>query len=465
MTRVYDPSAWRQSARDHLLDYGVVDAHHHTLGRSQRRERNPGLWDWLSESYLFLGSLTAAGLDAEEFLASGLPDDRKVQMLLPVLRLTRATTYYRIVREGLGAAFDFDLDELNESNWQILDGMIRQANEQDDWFEQILGEKMNQRSGVLDLHVGGTLVDAISTIGSGDASNWYEYILKVRPTRDAQTVAQKTKRRSLDGQPSRAAFKIDSLLYGYLQCVRSELKELFGGNPEDVRELEGYLDYVDGVFDRISGDSRVVALKSAICGVRSLGFPLVDTSRAQRAFRVPAERLNGEDAACFENFMMHYICRRAGECGLPIQFHTGTPFAGCNDDRSCSPSSLTGLIATHPQTSFDLMHGGYPYYGECATLAVRFPNVYLNLAWLTMISDSETHRALDTWLDHVPANKIMWGGDCVFVEETYGTYLVSREQVIEVLANRIDQGQISPDDGLLYLRRIFCDNARELFGL
>ncbi len=465
MSSAFSLSQWRETARNRLREHGIVDAHHHTLGQSQRRERNPGLWDWLSESYLFLVSIRAAGLEVDKFLDPGVPDNHRAQMLLPILKLTRATTYYRIVWEGLRTAFDFDLNTLDESNWQVLDELVRQANQQDDWFDEILVRRMNQRSGVLDRQVGGTLTDAIMTIGAGDVADWDNYILKVRPTRDANEMAAKTKKRSLDGQPSKASVKIDSLLYGWPQSVRSELQELFGGNPEEVQDLDGYLNYVDGILEQISADRQLVALKSAIVGVRSLHFPLVDKARAQRVFREPVEHLTAEDVTSFEDFIMNHICRRAGECGLPIQFHTGSPFAGAHPDRYCAPSFLTGLIARYPETRFDLMHGGYPYWGESATLAVRFPNVYLNLAWLTMISDSEARVALHSWLDQVPANKIMWGGDCVFVEETYGTYLVSREQVIDVLGEKISRSEISPDDGLVCLQRIFCDNAKELFAL
>ena len=57
------------------------------------------------------------------------------------------------------------------------------------------------------------------------------------------------------------------------------------------------------------------------------------------------------------------------------------------------------------------------------------------------------------------------GCDCVFVEETLGAYLVAREQVIAVLGGKIAQAQIGSDEALVYLKRIFCDNARQFFGL
>jgi len=465
MSRGFNCSEWRETARQHLLEHGVADAHHHTLGRAQRKQRNPGLWDWLSESYLFLGSLRGAGLDTHKFLDPDLPDERRLSMLLDALDLTRATTYYRVVDEGLRASFGFELKDLSESNWRAWDEMIRAANQRDDWFEEILVNRMNQRSGVLDRQVGGTMVDAISSIDGREVRDWYDYLLRVRPERDATEVDGLTKKRSIDGQPTKTAAKIDTLLYGWPKCTRTELKDLFGGYPQEIADLDEYLDYVDERLEELGSDDDTVALKSAIAGVRLLHFPLSTQTAAQRVFTSPVEQVSAADVACFENFVMDYICNRAGQLGLPVQLHTGTAFAGVQDDRSGAPSLLTDLIARHPDTKFDLMHGGYPYFRECATLAVRFPNVYLNLAWLTMMSDSDARRALDSWLDQVPLNKIQWGGDCVFAEETLGAYLVAREQVIALLAAKIAQAQIGPDEALVYLERIFCDNARQFFGL
>jgi len=465
MSRGFNHSEWREAAVQHLLEHGVVDAHHHTLGRAQRKQRNPGLWDWLSESYLLLGSLRGAGLDAHTFLDPDLSDERRLVTLLDALKFTRATTYYRVVDEGLRASFGLELKDLSESNWQAWDEVIRSANQRDDWFAEILVNRMNQRSGVLDRQVGGTLVDAINSIDGREVRNWYDYLIRIRPDRNASEVDGLTKKRSLDGQPSKAAAKIDTLLYGWLRCTREELKDLFGGDPQHIDDFDEYLGYVDSCLERLGSDDDIVALKSAIAGVRSLYFPRRTETAAQKVFTLPLGQVSAADVACFEDFVMDYICERAGELGLPVQFHTGTPFAGVQDDRSEAPALLTGLIARHPDTKFDLMHGGYPYFRECATLAVRFPNVHLNLAWLTMMSDSDARQALHSWLDQVPVNKILWGGDCVFVEETLGAYLVAREQVIAVLGSKIAQAQIGPDEALLCLERIFCDNARQLFSL
>ena len=190
---------------------------------------------------------------------------------------------------------------------------------------------------------------------------------------------------------------------------------------------------------------------------------LVSTDRFHyQAWKIIAKE---ENVADFENFIMHHICARAAKYRLPIQFHAGTGPGGYWAYLNFSVRELTSLILQHPDTIFDVMHGGYPNYGECGALVSHFANVYANLSWMIMISDAEARRVLDNWLDYVPVNKIMWGGDCQLVEQTYGTYLVARQQIIEVLGNKIAREQITQEDGLLYLERIFCDNAQELFGL
>lgn len=459
-----EPSAgrnqeWRGAAVSALLEHGVVDAHHHMVGRSQRKERDPGLLKWLEESYLCCFTLPASGVAAEEWKAQGLTDEQKIPSLLRFLRLARMTTYYQIVKQGLLTCFGFDIDNINESNWHELDEQIRHANNRQDWFEEVLGRRMAMKSGVLDKQVAGTDPD------SSGHSDWYEYILKVRPNRDNREVNSKTVVRQSDGQISKNAVKVDALFYGYLKCAGDELRQLFGGEPENVHGLDEYLKYVDEALGRIKSDSTNVALKVALAGVRSLEFPVTAKSKAEKVFTSDLDKLTAENAVDFENFLMHYICGKAAEHGLPIQWHVATGPGGYNTYRNCSAGLLTDLIIRHPETKFDLMHGGFPNYGECGSLASRFSNVYLNLAWMTMISDAGARQVLDDWLDYVPANKIMWSGDCTYVEETIGTYLVSRDQVIDVLGGKIARGQIGREDALFYLRGIFRDNATELFGL
>jgi len=459
-------AAVRSSSRGDLLtdtqallaESGIVDAHHHMLGDSQRRAINPGLWEWLNESYLWLAVISSGFV----IPPGSVSVDVRMSRLMPYLRRTSATTYYAIAREGLFAVYGFDLDELTESNWRELDKLIRDLNGRSGATTQLATEHMNLVNGVLDVQVGGTLVDAMTTRATFD---WYDYLARVRPHLDSGVVDAKTKVRQVDGYRSAQAIKIDTLLYGHLACCRREMKRLFGGSPEDIDTLDEYLGYVEDVIFGIARDPAKVALKSAIAGVRPLDFSPTEKPEASRVFSARPDALTPEEIADFENFIMHFICERAGYYELPVQIHTGAGPGGYNTDDRCRPSLLVQLIARNPATKFDLLHGGYPNWAESAGLACRFANVYLNTSWMTMVSDSQARLALDCWFDHVPSNKITWGGDCTYIEESVGAYRVALRQAVDVLERRVDDSRISCENALSCVRRFFRDNAIELYGI
>ena len=346
--------------------------------------------------------------------------------------------------------------DLNDRNWGELDERIRAATNTEDWTHDFLQREMNLTDGVLDKHVGGTLVDAM-TCGTHD---WYEYITQVRPSR---SVADKTRRRDIDERLTHASAKIDSFLYGHQPCTRDELDAFFGVTG-DIDGLERYLAGADAAFERMESDPRIVALKTAIGDVRRLEFPRVPIDSAAQVFahRTP------QSVRDFENFMMHRLCDLAARHHLVFQFHTGmgpNGIGGYIADPDAHIALLTSLILEHPETQFDLMHGGYPHWREAAMLAARFDNVFLNLSWCSIISAGDLRHLLDSWIDQVPSHKVMWGSDCVYAEEALGAFLLTRDVLVDVLSNKVAAGALSVKDASEYAAGVFGHNAGRLFGV
>ena len=67
--------------------------------------------------------------------------------------------------------------------------------------------------------------------------------------------------------------------------------------------------------------------------------------------------------------------------------------------------------------------------------------------------------------DCVPYNKLFWGGDCAFIEESTGSLEFGKGVVAEVLAARIERGLLTEDVAREIIRRIFRENAIEVFQL
>jgi len=112
-----------------------------------------------------------------------------------------------------------------------------------------------------------------------------------------------------------------------------------------------------------------------------------------------------------------------------------------------------------------LFHFSYPFVDEALSLTKIFPNVYIDLCWVPIISSQMAIASLDKALDLIPYNKIMWGGDAYRIEEAYGTLLTGQKVVTEVLVNRIDRGRLDMNDAKKIARAIFYDNAKNLYVL
>jgi predicted TIM-barrel fold metal-dependent hydrolase len=123
------------------------------------------------------------------------------------------------------------------------------------------------------------------------------------------------------------------------------------------------------------------------------------------------------------------------------------------------------LFQEFPDARFVLFHGGYPYADEVGLLAKAFPNVYLDLCWMPLISPSMTADVLERWLELVPFNKIMWGGDVWSVEECYGAVLVFKDVLAQTLERKMKKGVLNEKRALELAARIMHLNATELFGL
>ena len=69
------------------------------------------------------------------------------------------------------------------------------------------------------------------------------------------------------------------------------------------------------------------------------------------------------------------------------------------------------LLLEYREARFDLFHAGYPYQSEMATLGKNFPNAYVDLCWVHVISPWVARQTLHEWIETVPANKIFAFGD------------------------------------------------------
>jgi hypothetical protein len=57
--------------------------------------------------------------------------------------------------------------------------------------------------------------------------------------------------------------------------------------------------------------------------------------------------------------IVHYICRKCGQCGLRFKFYTGFQEGNGNFITNSRATLLANLFLKHPRTAFDIYHISY----------------------------------------------------------------------------------------------------------
>ncbi len=252
-------------------------------------------------------------------------------------------------------------------------------------------------------------------------------------------------------------------------ATRGDLRTLEADTGQAIHSLDDLERAMHAALDRYVREGAV-GVKISIAYRRTIRFETVPRSDAERVFARFASNLgegpSWEEARPLQDYMFHRIVRAAMERNLPIQIHTGLQEGTGNLLANSNPTLLTNLFLEYPRTQFDLFHGGYPYMGEAIALAKNFPNVYLDLCWLYIISPSAAARMLHEAIETVPGNKIFaFGGDFIIPEGAYGHSVMARQVVSRVLVEKVEDGYLSEEEAIALAGRILRDNPAELYRL
>ncbi|HUU69694.1 MAG TPA: hypothetical protein VM186_09225 [Planctomycetota bacterium] len=235
----------------------------------------------------------------------------------------------------------------------------------------------------------------------------------------------------------------------------------------DILCLDDYLRVIDFYFER---DAKCAcAFKVGRAYDRTLFFHDVPKNAVEGTFnRLLAfnDRPDRRDIQALEDFIIHYLCRKCGEHGLRMKFHTGIQEGNGNIITNSRAALMASLFLKYPKTKFDIYHISYPYEEEVAVMVKAFANVTVDFCWLWAAVPAAARRALSDMLDVLPANKIHgFGGDYIFVEGTYGHAVIARREIARVLCEKIEEGRFTEDYALDVGRMLLRDNAIENFDL
>jgi len=232
----------------------------------------------------------------------------------------------------------------------------------------------------------------------------------------------------------------------------------------EQKNLADYCEAYKAKYNQWRADGAV-ALKIAMAYDRSLLIEDVPFEVAEPLFAA-YDNDSGRFPLPLQDYMLRYALSLANEDGFPVQIHTGLQEGMYNDIENSNPMLLKNLFQKYPNVPFDLFHIGYPWQSELITLAKYHPNVYIDMCWANIISPHASREFFREALDVIPYTKIFaFGGDYVFFDGVVGHLTMAKQNICEVLAEKIERGEYTMALAEKILRAVFYDNAKRVFKL
>ncbi len=411
----------------------LIDTHEHLPQENERINQKVDFFATFFPHYASV-DLRSAGMSEEDLIKVRNPEislEERWRLFEPWWEKTENTGYARSV--AIAARDLYGIEELTSSTVVTLSDRIKEKNVEG-LYEWVLKEK----SGI-DLSINDTPHYKGNTFFA-PVRRFSEFLY----TRDRTTLEE------LEKQIGRPIHNFKAMV--------SALKAEFERTPDIVGVKIG-LAYTRPIyFEKVTFSAAEEAFNEIYKTTRFREYANEDI------WKMVNEPIANESLRVVQDYLVHVMIQEGTKKGLPIQIHTGLQEGNENIVANSHPELLTNLFMEYKEARFDVFHGGWPYCEVLGSLAKNFPNVYIDMCWMHIISPSKSRTALSNWLDEVPANKIMgFGGDYLFVEGAYGHSVIARENVAHVLAEKVDDGVYRMDQAKKYARWLLRDNPERLF--
>ena len=244
------------------------------------------------------------------------------------------------------------------------------------------------------------------------------------------------------------------------------------GLPAD---LTGYETAIRKVLE-LDKQQNGVAIKFEAPYFRSL-VKITDPPREQAEAIYSKYRAGGtpsaEEYLVFQDYAFRYLIAQAGVLHLEVHIHSAVGSGNYYHLSEGNAMDLENILRDprYKDTTFVLIHGGYPYDQQSIWLAA-LPNVYLDSSEFSLlIFPQEYSHILKRWLEIFP-EKIVFGSDAfpysreVNVPATYWLAVKSAQTAVAAaLAEMVSTGEVTEPRALEIARGYFHDNTARLFGI
>jgi predicted TIM-barrel fold metal-dependent hydrolase len=240
-------------------------------------------------------------------------------------------------------------------------------------------------------------------------------------------------------------------------------------SSQNVKEVPSNLsDYkllISDIMENFAEDA--VSFKIVSAYIRSLAFAKPSEREASTAYERLAKGGN-EGHVIVEDYLAHYMLRKARDLSKPVQFHTGyggvfpgLVVADANPlllQAICADEELRGLKIV-------LLHGSYPFVGEAACLVCNFHNVYLDFSWIPLLFHGMLSKWLYEWLEFLPSTRVLFGSDVYSPEAQLASVRSAKKCLEDALTEGMSGGLWSRMDAEKIGSRLFHDNASKLYNV
>ncbi len=398
-----------------FLESPKIDTHEHLLPPERFIESPDILFSILERSYL---SWILSGTTGKSFNLTR-------EELLSRVKTIPASSFYRYLIGAFQFMYEFQDNSLSQENWEGLSRQIRENYENNDMVKKWLSGRLNIQKIILDRY-------------------WIVGDFQV------------------DREIFSPVLRLDPFFFGYNREARDHdgQSPYFYANREGIKveTFDEYLNLIDHIFQQGIKEG-ISALKLAIAYDRGLSFNQVTREKAEVAFYREAGEETLEEIVNFQDFIFHYSFQKAEELSLPVQIHTGPGKAF-----QAAPSLLGPILETYRAVKISIFHGGFPWVGEPGAMALFYPNLYLDLVWLPLLSPTFSRLALSEWIETTGGARIMMGGDSWNVEGAVGSILFNLETMARVLGEMVDTGYLSVTDAQEIGKMVLWSNPEEFFA-
>jgi uncharacterized protein len=231
-------------------------------------------------------------------------------------------------------------------------------------------------------------------------------------------------------------------------------------------DFDTYLErFIAAATDAVQ-ENGCVGLKTVIAYRTGLSIRPVTFEEAKAAY---AEDTDTNLAAqkTVRDYLFKQTALLAAKLGVPMVIHTGftamtKPWA-YGDPTQLSPALMDPELR---ETTFHLLHGGFPWTSGAGYMAANHPNVYVDLSELNPAASIHVERHFEELLAFAPLSKLTFGSDGIGIPELfwYATILAKRA-VGNILERFVQQRLLRPEKAEDYAAQIFHATAKRIYHL